>query len=214
MVEHHISRKKTSLHKLRSIALQLLVLAPLNIGFTLPFSSAAAQDAGWVQMKEIRTEVKPGDNDLVRIWKDVMDGEAAKIQAAGGKLFVKGKPTILPKGGYRPTNFLSAEFETDKATYIVSIMLQRPPGCDGGENGADASALHSTCPARLTVLPKDGSEVSTTEMPGACGIWPSMQVEPVANTGTFARIEGDKIELEAIKANATVPGCEVAFSLK
>ncbi len=215
MVEDHIACRFSRLPKLMFLAFGAIVISPLNIGFTFGVTPASAQEeSGWVQMKESKTDLKPGDGDLVRIWKDVLDAEAAQIHASGGKLFVKGKPTTLPAGGFRPTNFLSAEFETPQANYIVSIMLQRPPGCDNGENGADVSAIHSSCPARLTILPKDGSQPSTTEMPGACGIWPSMQVEPLANTGTFARMEGDAIQIEAIKGNATVPGCEVSFPLK
>lgn len=215
MVEDHIACRKLRLHKLRFLSFGAIVLSALNIGFTFGPSPAAAQEeGGWVALKETKTEVQPGDSDLVRIWKDVMDAEAEKIRSAGGKLFVKGQETTLPADGYRPSNFLSTEFQTDQATYIVSIMLQRPPGCDNGENGADVTAIHSVCPARLTVLPKDGSEASTTEMPGACGIWPSMQVEPQANTGSFARIEGDTIQVEAIQADKTVPGCEVSFPLK
>ncbi|WP_234625053.1 hypothetical protein RMS29_027480 (plasmid) [Agrobacterium rosae] len=215
MVEDHIACRKLRLHKLSFLSIGAIVLSSLNIGFTFGLSPAVAQDeAGWMQMKEVKTEVQPGDSDLVRIWKDVMDSEAEKIRASGGKLFVKGEQTVLPAGGYRPTNFLSSEFQTDRATYIVSIMLQRPPGCDSGENGSAVTAIHSSCPARLTILPKDGSQPSTTEMPGACGIWPSMQVEPLENTGTFARIEADSIQVEAIKGNATIPGCEVSFPLK
>lgn len=215
MGEDHIACKMTRLHRLISLALRVIALSSVNIGFTLAATSAFAQDGtGWVALKESKTAVQAGDSDLVRIWKDVMDAEAQTIRAKGGKLFVKGVETELPAGGYRPTNFLSTEFKTDKATYIVSIMLQRPPGCDNGENGATVTATHSVCPARLTILPTDRSQASTIEMPGACGIWPSMQVEPVADTGSFARIEGDTIELEAIQAGKTVAGCEISFPLK
>lgn len=174
----------------------------------------SADNPGWTPMREVRTDIKPADSNVVRIWKDVLKAEADQIHAADGKLYVKGKLTTLPADGFRPSRFLWAEFKTDKADYIVSIMGQRPPACDNGANSAASATNHSVCPVRLTILPKDGSTATTTEMPGGCAIWPSDQDEAKDDTGSFARHAGDTIALEAIQDGSSIPGCNLSFSLK
>lgn len=214
MVEDHIVRQISSLYKLgfgSGTIKGVLAAGLVTMAAVLP---AQAENSGWIPMREVRTNTTPSDSNIVRIWKDVLKGEADQIRAGDGKLYVKGKLTTLPADGFRPSRFLWAEFKTEKADYIVSIMAQRPPACDNGANGATATTIHAVCPARLTTLPKDGTAASTTEMPGGCAIWPSDLDEPKDDTGSFAKIEGDTVALEAIQGGTTIAGCNLSFSLK
>ena len=182
------------------------------IGFALVCQPLQAAD-GWVALKESHTDMRPGDSDLVRIWKDALDREAAQVRADGGTVFIKGQETVLPTGGFKPTDFLAVDLSGRKATYIVSIMFQRPPVCDNGANSASAEQTPPICPVRVTIIPKDGSPATIKEAKGACGIQPSLWDGSPRDTGTFVRLVADRIELESVVSGKPLPGCSLSIPL-
>jgi hypothetical protein len=119
-----------------------------------PVSSAEA--SSWVPMQELRTDIDPSDSSVAQIWQTEMQAEADAIRSRGSELYVQGEPTILPEGGFRPTYFLTTEFETEDANYVVSIMFQHEPACNNGPNTFASTQIHADCPARLATIPKDG----------------------------------------------------------
>lgn len=216
---HTISRAAGFVFPLRQRAFLAAACMAGVIGLTsAPASSqeggSIPDDPAWIPMQELTTGIKPPDNVVVRIWQDVLQAEADTIRSGDGQIYVRGERTTLPDDGFRPSDFLWARFEAEGAEYIVSIMGQRPPACDNGPNSATATTIHSVCPARLTTIPKDGSNATTVEQPGACTIWPSQAVEPEPNTGSFAKMEGDMISLEAMQNGTPVPDCRLTFSLE
>lgn len=184
----------------------------LAMGFAMASQPSQAAD-GWVALKEYRTDIHPRDSDLVRVWKDVLEHEASQIRANGGTIFIRGQETTLPPDGFKPTDFISADLSDQKATYLVSIMFQRPPGCDNGANSASAEQTPPVCPIRVTILPKDGSPVTIRELKGACAVEPSLWGGSPLETGTFARLISNRIELVSAVYGKPVQNCSLSIPL-